>query len=280
MNYFVEGLQGSGKSTMVRKLSELNPDYTAVREGEYSPVELSWCAYVSGNQYKGILDRYPDLRSDIEKKTYSEGDRKIICYTKIITDNRAFYQDLEQYEIYNNRVPFDDFRSTVLERYRKWISDNMIFECSLFQNTVEDMILFRQASDEEIIDFYRLVREALEGKEYRIIYLKANDIKANLDIIRRERSDESGNELWYPMMLGFFNDCPYSKVRGLHGDDDLIDHFRHRQDLELRICEEIFPDKSIIFKSKDYTDESIDRVLGELARCGNQFVADVKSYLK
>ena len=63
MNFFVEGLQGSGKSTMVRKLSEFNPDYTAVREGEYSPVELSWCAYVNGDQYKEILNRYPGLRS-------------------------------------------------------------------------------------------------------------------------------------------------------------------------------------------------------------------------
>ena len=261
MNFFVEGLQGSGKSTMVRKLSECNPDYTAVREGEYSPVELSWCAYVNGDQYKEILNRYPGLRSEIEKKTYSEGNRKIICYTKIATDNRVFYQDLEQYEIYNNRVPFDDFRAIVLERYRKWVSDQMIFECSLFQNTVEDMILFRQMSDEEIIAFYRLVREALNGKEYRIIYLKTDDIRANLNIIRKERSDASGNELWYPMMLGFFNDCPYSKARGLEGDDDLIDHFRYRQDLELRVCEEIFPDKRIILRSKDYTDESIKQLL-------------------
>ncbi len=261
MNFFVEGLQGSGKSTMVRKLSELNPDYTAVREGEYSPVELSWCACVNSDNYKEILNRYPDLRSEIGKKTYSEGDRKIICYTKIVTDNRAFYLDLEQYEIYNNRVTFDDFRSIVLERYRKWDSDKMIFECSLFQNTVEDMILFRQISDEEIISFYRHVREALNGKEYRIIYLKADDIRGNLDIIRKERLDASGNELWYPMMLGFFNDCPYSKVRGRQGDDDLIDHFRHRQDLELRICEEVFPDKRIILKSKDYTDESIKQLL-------------------
>ena len=237
MNFFVEGLQGSGKSTMVRKLSEFNPDYTAVREGEYSPVELSWCAYVNGDQYKEILNRYPGLRSEIEKKTYSEGNRKIICYTKIATDNR------------------------VLERYRKWVSDQMIFECSLFQNTVEDMILFRQMSDEEIIAFYRLVREALNGKEYRIIYLKTDDIRANLNIIRKERSDASGNELWYPMMLGFFNDCPYSKARGLEGDDDLIDHFRYRQDLELRVCEEIFPDKRIILRSKDYTDESIKQLL-------------------
>ena len=101
----------------------------------------------------------------------------------------------------------------------------------------------------------------MNGKEYCIIYLKADDIRVNLDVIRKERSDASGNELWYPMMLGFFNDCPYSKARGLQGDDDLIDHFRHRQDLELRICEEIFPDNSIILKSKDYTDESIKQLL-------------------
>ena len=261
MNYFVEGLQGSGKSTMVRKLSGLSPGYTAVREGEYSPVELSWCACVNGDQYEEILSRYPDLRSEIEKKTYSEDGRKIICYTKIATDSRAFYQDLEQYEIYNNLIPFDSFRSIVLKRYRKWTSDGMIFECSLFQNTVEDMILFRQASDEEIMTFYRLVREALDGKEYRIIYLKTDDIRANLDVIRKERSDASGNELWYPMMLGFFNDCPWSKARGLQGNNDLIDHFRHRQNLELRICEEIFPDRSVILRSKDYTDESIKQLL-------------------
>ena len=257
MNYFVEGLQGSGKSTMVRKLSECNPGYTAVREGEYSPVELSWCAYVDSSRYEAILRKYPDLRPQIEEKTYSEGNRKIVCYTKIVTENRVFYRDLEQNEIYNNRISMDDFRSIVLGRYRNWASDQMIFECSLFQNTVEDMILFRQASDEEILAFYRLVREALDEKEYRILYLKAEDIRANLEIIRKERSDEQGNELWYPMMLGFFDNCPYSKARGLKGGAALVDHLRHRQDLELRICEEIFPDRSVIFRSKDYSDEDI-----------------------
>ena len=257
MNYFVEGLQGSGKSTLVQKLSDMNPDCTAVREGEYSPVELSWCAYVDDGQYRRILEKYPELRTQIEEKTYSEGCRKVICYTKIITENRDFYRDLEQYEIYNNRIPFDAFQSIVLGRYRKWNSDRMIFECSLFQNTVEDMILFRQAGDEEILAFYRQVREALGGKEYRIVYLQAKDIRGNLETIRKERSDEQGNELWFPMMIGFFNDCPYAKSRGLKGEEDLIRHFIHRQDLELRICKEVFPDRSIILESKNYTEEDI-----------------------
>ena len=79
MNYFVEGLQGSGKSTLVQRLSELNPDCTAVREGDYSPVELAWCAYMNEDKYKEILDKYSDIRSEIEKKTHSEGDKRIVC---------------------------------------------------------------------------------------------------------------------------------------------------------------------------------------------------------
>ena len=133
----------------------------------------------------------------------------------------------------------------------------MIFECSLFQNIVEDMILFRQASDEDILSFYKLIREELRRKEYRIVYLKATDIRGNLETIRKERSDEQGNELWFPMMLGFFNDCPYARFRGLQGEEDLIRHFIHRQDLELRLCKEVFPDRSIILESKNYSEEDI-----------------------
>ncbi len=55
MNYFVEGLQGSGKSTLVQKLEENKAGFTAVREGEYSPVELAWCAYVDKKQYEDMV---------------------------------------------------------------------------------------------------------------------------------------------------------------------------------------------------------------------------------
>jgi hypothetical protein len=130
----------------------------------------------------------------------------------------------------------------------------MIFECSLFQNIVEDLLLFRNASDEEILAFYREIREALEGKEYRILYLNTRDIAGNLQVIRKERSDEKGNELWFPMMLGFFNNCPASAAQGLFGEKALMDHFAHRQELELRICREVFPDRYIILNSKEYQD--------------------------
>ena len=30
-------------------------NYLAVHEGDYSPVELAWCAYVRKDEYEGIL---------------------------------------------------------------------------------------------------------------------------------------------------------------------------------------------------------------------------------
>ena len=261
MNYFVEGLQGSGKSTLARMIAEKKPEYVLKQEGDYSPVELAWCAYLNEDQYQEILKKYPEMLKEIEEKTYDEGEKKIVCYTKIRTDNHGFYQDLEQYEIYNNRVSWEEFQDIVLSRYRNWNQDGMIFECSLFQNTVEDMTLFRNASDEEIIAFYRKVREALEGKEYRIVILKAEDVRGNLAVIRKERSDEQGNELWFPLMMQYFNECPYAKARGLEGEEALIRHFIHRQELELRLCEEVFPDKYSVLTSKKYTEEEIDALV-------------------
>ncbi len=41
-----------------------------------------------------------------------------------------------------------------------------------------DMILFQHASDEEIIRFYREVRQALRGQAYHILYLQSEDITA------------------------------------------------------------------------------------------------------
>ena len=255
MNYFVEGLQGSGKSTLVGKLAEKHPDYTAFREGDYSPVELAWCAYMDEESYQRILEKYSDIRSTIENKSFSEGDRRIVCYTQIITDIPGFHKDLEQYEVYNNRISFEEFRSVILSRYQAWTGDQMIFECSLFQNIVEDMILFRCASDDEIIRFYRLIHEALEGKEYRVLYLKTTDFRSNLDVIRKERSDDQGNELWFPLMCRYFDESPWAKANGKQGLDDLIRHFEHRQRLELQLCNEIFSDKCTILPSKNYSDQ-------------------------
>ena len=42
-NIFIEGIQGMGKSTLLQAIAERLPELHVCREGDYSPVELSWC---------------------------------------------------------------------------------------------------------------------------------------------------------------------------------------------------------------------------------------------
>ena len=250
MNFFIEGLQGSGKSTLLQQLADKYGDHTVFHEGDYSPVELAWCTWMDQKAYEKALNDYPSLCAEIEEKTVIEGAHKVMRYTQILTDIPGFHKDMEQYEIYNGRISWETFRETVLSRFRAWQGTNQIFECSIFQNIVEDMILFRIMTDEEILLFYREVRAALEGKDYRILYLRADDIEQNIRLIRKERSDEHGNELWFPMLMGYFDHCPYAEANHKGGEANLMEHLRHRQDLELRLCREIFADHATILTSK------------------------------
>ena len=257
MNYFVEGLQGSGKSTLVSKMCDKHPECKVFREGDYSPVELAWCAYTTRDAYLAILDKYAEIKKDIIAKSYEEDGHMIICYTQIITDIPGFHKDLEQYEIYNNRVSEESFKKIILTRLANWNTDGNIFECSLFQNIVKDMILFQNASDAEIIAFYKEIKKVLGRRDYHIVYILSEDIRSNINVIRKERTDDQGRETWFPLMLGYFNESPYAKKYGLSGEEAMLSHFKHRQELELSICKEVFPGRYTILKSKDYKDDDL-----------------------
>ena len=252
MNFLVEGIQGSGKSTLVRKLSEKHPSCTAVMEGDYSPIELAWCARLNEVQYSEVLKQWNDLQDQLHCKSHKEGNYWIVCYTQVKSENRDFYQQLENFEIYNGRTTFEEYKDIVLKRYRNWQGDSNIFECSLLQNAVEDMILFRDMSDDAILSFYKEVRSALKGKEYEIYYIESPDIGKNLNAARVERVDKDGNEIWFNMLMEYFINSPYAKKRSLNKYENLLTHRQQRQTLELRICREVFSEKLNVIKSKTY----------------------------
>jgi hypothetical protein len=62
------------------------------------------------------------------------------------------------------------------------------------------------------------------------------------------------------MLCDYFNNSPYAVRCGLEGEDGLVRHWIHRQDLELRICEELFPDRCTVLPSKSYGEKDIDKL--------------------
>lgn len=247
---FVEGLQGAGKTAFVNNLSEQLSDFKVFREGDYSPVELAWCAYVTEQQYQDILAKYPSLRTEIAEKTLTEGTHKIICYSQILTDIPGFHKDLEKYEIYNGNWDKESFEQVILSRFQKWEGEKQIFECSIFQNIIVNQMLYFMMSEDEIIDFYMALKDVLSDQPFQIIYLDVEDIPEAVDVIRKERVDEQGNELWFQMMVEYLQNSPCGKTYALEGIEGLIWHLEQRRKLEHRMLGQVFPENSVILKAK------------------------------
>lgn len=256
-NIFIEGIQGMGKSTLLQKIADQNLGYRICREGDYSPVELAWCAWTKEEEYRRICERYSALREEIERNTVKEEDHYIVCYTKILTDIPGFHKDLEQYEIYNKRRTLEDFEEIILSRYRRFRGSGYIFECAFLQNIVEELILFWQLDDEEILFFYRGLYQEVEQEKFVLLYLDSDRIEDNIKVIQKERSDEAGNALWYSLMMEYLCASPCGKAHGWREFDDLIAHLEHRRQVEKRILCEIVGERASVLSAKQWRIDEI-----------------------
>lgn len=263
-NVFIEGIPGMGKSTLLNRISAAVPQLFVCREGDYSPVDLAWCAWMSKEEYEEILKRYEPLQNEIIKNTVQEGEHFVVSYTKIITDFPNFHKQLEEFEIYNGRKPLWDLKEIIFSRYRGFTETGYLFECSFFQNIIENLMLFHQMNDEEIVEFYRELYNAVNKEAFLLLYLYSDKIEENIENIRKERSDDSGNEMWYPMMLNYLVHSPYGKKHGYSSFEDVITHFRHRQRLEMRIIDEIIGDRAVVLFAKEWRIENIIPIIGDL----------------
>lgn len=259
MNIFVEGVQGSGKSTLLNHFEKNYTNYKVYREGDYSPVELAWCSYLSENQYHECLEKF-NYYPEIIDNSHKENDKYVVTYTKIRAEG-AFYQYMEQYEIYNARVSYDEFKSIIYSRYRNFNGDNNIFECSFLQNITENLILFYLKTDDEIVEFYRELYSLINQEQFKLIYLYSDQIEENVLLAKKERIDENGNEIWFSLMMDYLSNCPYGQANNANDVDALVKHLTHRRDLEIRIVNEILGDKGIIIQAKKY---DFNRLINEL----------------
>ncbi len=260
-NIFIEGIQGMGKSTLLNRISGAFPDLYICREGDYSPVDLAWCTWMSQEEYEEILKRYAPLENEIVENTVREDGNFVISYTKIITDIPNFHKRLESFEIYHGKKSLQAFKEVIISRYGNFTGNGYLFECSFFQNIIEELILFQQLSDEEIVAFYRELYDMVDKNYFLLLYLYSDKLEETIEFIRSERSDNMGNEMWYPMMLKCLTHSPYGEKYGYSDFKDMVKHFRHRQQLELRIIEEIIGDRAVVLPARKWKPEAVESLI-------------------
>lgn len=257
-NIFIEGIQGMGKSTLVNGIFNAIPELHVCREGDYSPIDLAWCTWMSKQEYETVLNYYKPIEDELRKNTVQEQEHFVVSYTKIITDIPDFYRELEKYEVYNARKTFQDLKELIFSRYRNFSETDYLFECSFFQNIIEDLILFHLLNDDEIVEFYRELYKHVNKEQFLLLYLYSDKLEENIKIIQKERCDHSGNESWYQLMSEYLFHSPYGEKHRCGTFEDLIAHFKHRQQLEMHIIREVIGDNAIILPAKEW---KIDEVI-------------------
>ena len=234
-NIFIEGIPGSGKSTLLDALARHFTNYRVFREGDISPVELAWCAYMTETEYRQALSDLADLRDEIEKSTVKEGTHFITPYTKIKTVHYDFYEYMEKFEVYGGRKSPSEFRDIILRRFRAFHSGGNLFECSFFQNILEELMLYAMFSDQQIMDFYQELTALLDLSNFKLICLVSPDIRQCIQTIKEERVNPEGEEIWYQLMIGYLSRSPYGQAHQIEDFDGMISHFRRRTRLESEV---------------------------------------------
>ncbi len=256
-NVFVEGIQGTGKSTLVNRLSAAEAGFHVYREGDYSPLDLAWCTWMTQEEYEAALKRYGTIRDEMIKNTVSERGHYIISYTRIITDIPNFHKELEQFEVYNGRKTLPELKELVLTRYRDFSGTGCLFECAFFQNIMEDLLLYHMLTDDEIVEFYRELYGTVNKEHFLLLYLYSDRLEETIEAVKKERCDDGGNELWYSLLLKYLIHSPYGKQHGYSTFEDVIAHFRHRQQLEMRVIREVIGDRAVVLPSKEWEMDDI-----------------------
>ena len=77
-NVFVEGIQGMGKSTLVNSIFKAVPEFHVCREGDYSPIDLAWCTWMSKGEYEAVLKCYEPIRDEIIKNTVRDQEHYVV----------------------------------------------------------------------------------------------------------------------------------------------------------------------------------------------------------
>ena len=206
---------------------------------------------------------FSDLIEEIKKRTTMEGDHYIIEYTRILAECRDFYEYMERYELYNGRKPLDEYKRILLTRYTNFHGSGNIFECSFFQNTMEELLLYYDMTEQEIVAFYEELFVALKDKNFVMVYLQSDTIEENILQIKKERSDSSGNEMWYPLMLRYLNETPYGQKHPFEGVEDMAKHFRRRMEMELKVIEKVIGSQAIVVPAKEYELEELVKQIQE-----------------
>ncbi len=268
----IEGIPGSGKTTLASKAA----DYLAARkrtlfyeEGASHPADLAWCACIPKERFQSVVDRFPDYEKRMTEHMYQEGDYYIVPYTRFSIEDPEFYQCMESFEVYDNRVSPEVFVDLHLNKWINFgkekasVDEYIIFECAFLQNHINELLLFHNKSKEEIKEYLMRLISTVKVLDPILIYLNQTDIKETIRRVSEVRVNEQGEQVWRDRVVEYIEKAPFGQLHALKGFSGMVQYFEMRKTLELEILEKL-PIPTYLLENPDYNWEQLWEKLKEV----------------
>ncbi|MGQ3477326.1 hypothetical protein [Paenibacillus sp. TY11] len=269
----VEGIPGSGKSTLSRYIHDIlnmhKIESELFLEGNLRhPADYESVACMPNQELDKLRSIYFDVFHYIDPFISLNGNDSLIAYALAQQSAQngipsSLYEEIQRYEIYDG-VSIEKYCELMIKRWGSFVKDQrekenmMILECCFLQNPGCALLARHNAGNDRFIQHVLQIGEQIQELNPILFYLKQSNVRETIERVKTMRSQE-----WLDFVIWYHTEQDYGKKRGLHGYEGYIKFLEHRRELELHIIEQL-PFQSFIIDNSDYDWENQQQIVSNI----------------
>ena len=240
----VEGLPGSGKSTISQLIADMlreqGMNVRLFQEGHLEhPADYESVACYTEKELDQLLSTYEEYAELLKSRVIQNGNDFLVPYQKIknelgLDELHQLWNEVSQKDIYE--LPFEQNRRIITDKWDRFqrealISDSIfVFECCFMQNPLTIGTVKYNVQKQEVIDYVMQLGELMKPLHPLFIYIDQPDIRSVFEKAVRERP-----KTWSDGFIDYYTRQGLGKAKGYHGLDGTIQVLEERKNIELEI---------------------------------------------